>query len=264
MPRIAGSSSHYELALLDGAGSPKGRAVLLPSVTTILKALPKGGLDWWGFKLGVKGTINHARQIGAVLNEGDLDVMTERVYEALKKERQFTPTSQLKKAGGRGTDVHDLAERLFEQGIESLPEPDDVEPEQHGYVQSLVKFHQYLQENFTIEVIAVEVPLFSLEHRFAGTCDLILEIRAKKGKGEPIYVVADFKTSKGIYESHLLQLPAYTTAAIEQGYIPADADVWQWVIRLGANGKYELRMSDCTITDFLAVKRVWEWLESMK
>ena len=53
MGRAAGGGSTYRVAVVDHKGKVRGEGVSLPSVTTILGALPKEGLQWWGYKLGV-------------------------------------------------------------------------------------------------------------------------------------------------------------------------------------------------------------------
>ena len=50
--RNAGDSGFYEFAPLDATGMPKGQSFHLPSVTTILNAVPKW-LQWWGYELGL-------------------------------------------------------------------------------------------------------------------------------------------------------------------------------------------------------------------
>jgi hypothetical protein len=243
MARAAGSSSHYQLAIVDGKGRVRSDTIGFPSVTTILGALPKNGLDWYGYKLGCEAVIDYVEQGGSLK---DLD--GEGLYEALKKAKRITPYTNLKKAGGRGTTIHDLAERLLTTG-----EMGEVPEELQGYATALVDWYTN-EKQYKSEVIAVEAPLFSLSYKYAGTVDAIL-------KRQGHYVVLDFKTSKGIYESHLLQGTAYEAAAREMGIIPPEHPLsYPEVVRLGADGKFEVKQSLFDIEDFLTVQKLWSIL----
>lgn len=214
----------------------------VPSVTTILGALPKGGLEWWGAKLG----LGYAASVG-VTPGTDL----EELYTVYKT-TEFSPHKALKAAGNRGTDVHNVAEQLLKHGrLDDLPTGTKAS---EGYIDALVKWY----DTFDVaswEVIAVEARLFSTEHLYAGTTDFICL------RPDGVYVVGDFKTSKGVYESHLLQTAAYGHAAKEVGLIPYHATVDQQVVRLGEDGECEVVRSVHTIDDFLTVLRVFHLLK---
>jgi hypothetical protein len=216
-----------------------GTETAVPSVTTILGgALPKPGLDWWGYKLGLK-----AAQYLIDRYNGTLPESFDALYEAAKQ-TDHAPHRALKAAGSRGTDVHNVAETLLKTGtLDALPAGTKAD---EGYVDALVKWH----EQFEIgawEIIAVEARLFSTRHLFAGTCDFV----ARKPDG--VYVVGDFKTSAGIHASHLLQTAAYMDAAVECGLIPEGSEIEGQVIRLGIDGDFEVQRSAYTIEDFNCV-----------
>lgn len=256
------------MQIVDQSGRPVGKPVELPSVTTILKAMPKAGMEWWGYKMGleaVKGAVEQGLVDPALLTVDEL-------YEEIKKhgraQKVVTPSNNLKQSASRGTDIHDVAEKLFRG--EPIPGKSQIPQEQHGYIEALLSFHETVINELKMEVVAVEVPLFSLTHRYAGTTDLILRTPSTidSATGEPsvghAYQVIDFKTSKAIYESHTLQSTAYKHAAIEQGYVPEDAICEGTVVRLGEKGKYQLKNSSCSLEDFLDVKKMWEFLDRQK
>lgn len=260
MARAAGDSSHYELAIIDATGVAKGRSVKLPSVTSILKSLPKPGLEWWGLKLGVAGTLTWLKdQTQLEMPPPGADVSAEQittVYEAIKAAKKHTPYAVMKAGGSRGSDIHDLAEKLLTTG--ELPPKNSLDPERLGYAEALWKWWKdngYSHEGF----VAVEEPVFSLVHGYAGTFDGLYEHAEKE-----FYELIDFKTSASIYESHLLQLAAYKAAIYERGWVPENAIVIANAVRLGSDGLYERRTSECELEDFLAVKRVHEFLEVHK
>lgn len=224
-----------------------GEKLTLPSVTTILGSIPKGdGLTWWGFKLGVQAMLHH-------ISTQDPDTYDLDYWYAACKTTDYAPHKALKAAGGRGTAVHLIGENLMKYGrLDELPAGSGASD---GYVDALVKFHSDY-DVASWEVVEVEALLFSEEHRYAGQCDLI----AKRPDG--VYVVADWKTSKGIYESHTIQAAAYEHAAREMGLIPTDAKAENLVVRLGDDGQYEVVRSRHGIEDFLVVKAMYEMLKS--
>lgn len=251
MARIA-TGDHYQLAVINGVGQAVGKTVPLPSVTTILKAVSKGGLEWWGYKMGLLEARRLAKNGDTAIGMMSDDHFYDFVKDLGRKGEAQTPSSALKTAGARGTNIHDIAESFFKEG--RVPGPAEVPEQHHGYVKALASFITWLGD---YELITAETPLFSLDHRYAGTVDLVLQ------QGDR-YVVADFKTSKAIYETHLLQATAYAHAAQEMGLVPPQGPVEAWVVRLGADGTYEVKKSNCAIEDFLGVKKAWEWQQRMK
>lgn len=220
-----------------------------PSVTTILgETMPKGGgMPWWGYKLAcyalLEATQNSRKGIEFLTEHTD----GEELYEALKKRRKVTPHTELKKAGERGTAVHDYAEARIRGELSCMDDatPDPAE-DLAGYLQAADK---WIAErlNGQWEVMAIEQPLISTRYGFVGTADLILR-QTDEVFGDT-YRVADFKSSKAIHASHKLQLAFYEQAARELGLIPADDPCDNLVIRLGADGEYEEQPSHCTLAD---------------
>lgn len=245
MARAAGNSSHYRVGIVDGDGKLRSEAIGFPSVTTVLGALPKGdGLAWWGTKIGVAGVLDCCLQPGFSLDGHDV----ESLYAEVKARKVHTPYIALKEAATRGTTIHDAAETLLRGET-----PKNVAPELQGYIDALQAW--YDEENISNhKMIAIESPLFSLKYGYAGTCDAI-------HKAAFTTYVDDFKTSKAIHDSHLIQGVAYEQAAKEMGIIPWDAQVESRVIRLGIEGDYEIQISPYSLDDFLKVFDVWKLLQ---
>lgn len=250
MGRNAGDSGWYDFAPLDATGQPSGRGFRLPSVTTILDALPKY-LAWWGYRMGAR----EGRRLAT--DPTTTDFTEEQFYEHIKKLGREgtadTPSSTLEDAADRGTDVHAVAERFLKgQDVNLDAVPDD----QKGFVTS---FFKWWDANAG-EVIATEVCVYSLDHRYAGTLDVIVKYAGNK------YMVWDFKTSKDVYANHQLQSAAYLWAAQERGYIPENASVGAGVVSLRKSGNpkpIHVDLSINTLEVFLNVKRTWEWLNEM-
>ena len=265
MGRAAGDSNKYELRIIDKAtGLPVGRGADLPSVTTITKVIPKGdAMTWWGFKLGIKAVADYVVEKDTFPG-GTVDEITEYLYDQFKQEKKLTPKAVMEQGGSKGSNIHEYAEILFDpkRGIPMLPGKSTLPPEEAGRLQSLVDWYhgKHIKAGTApkdMEVIAQEVPVFSLVHDFAGTLDLILRDPANGA-----YYLIDFKTSKGIYFDFLLQVAAYEVAAKERGYLPPDAVCFNTIVRLNpTGGKAHVKQSEYTIEDFLVCQKMRQLLD---
>lgn len=66
----------------------------------------------------------------------------------------------------------------------------------------------------------VEQSVISNIHKFGGRVDLVAPIRYKNNDDHMPFLVVDIKTSKSVYDKHLLQLGGYYIALVEQGIKP--------------------------------------------
>ncbi len=93
-----------------------------------------------------------------------------------------------------------------------------VKPDTGGYQPGEVAkaekcFAKYLawEREHPIKPVMVETPLVSEEFRFGGTPDLLAELGGE-------FVLIDFKTGGGIYESYFCQVAGYRQLLAEQGW----------------------------------------------
>lgn len=179
-------------------------------VTTLIgDGLPKPALVGWAANTTAGYAVDHWAELEELPLSKRLDL--------LKRARYL----DLDQASKRGTEVHDLAEKL------SHGKEVDVPDELAGHVESAVKF----LDEWKPEVILTEAVVASRKWGYAGTFDLLM--RLPDGRT----VLADYKTSRsGIWGETALQLGAY-----------ANADVY-----LGADGA-EQPMSDLGIDSGMAV-----------
>jgi hypothetical protein len=146
-------------------------------------------------------------------------------------------------ASTRGTSVHNAAEVLANTG--TPPSLSDFPETDRGYVQALASWWLDARP----DVIATEVIVASLEHRFAGRFDLLCTINGRR-------CLCDFKTSKKIYPREMFaQLEAYEGASVECGYPPTDDRL---IVRLGEDGTHEVAESCASYGDFLAIKAAFD------
>jgi hypothetical protein len=106
-----------------------------------------------------------------------------------------------------GSIVHKYAEFAADNPHFTLPHSrvicrdEKVSPDQAAQVrQAFTAWQQWAKEN-DFKVTQQEVRLVSEQHLFGGTFDL-MSVRRKR-------CISDYKTSKSLYQSHLVQLAAY-------------------------------------------------------
>jgi hypothetical protein len=245
----------------------------VPSVTTVLGVLDKPALPWWGMTIGVQGVFELIQRgvllINCEANDFDPVVITPEIVDMLT-EHKLTVNHVRDKAGNRGQAVHDAFEAWARTGLK--PDPSIFPDEERGYVEGLLAF---LADVPTIEPLAAEVLVASVEHGFAGRYDIrfrtsephdvVVHRTPKKGpqyrRLAPGIYLGDLKTSKGIYASHSRQLEAYEQASIESGYEPTVA---RGILHVGADGTYEFVRSWATFEDFRVVLDVWQSDQEMK
>ena len=157
----------------------------IPSVTTLLgKGLPKPALPYWAAKSVAEYVVTHEADVEALRRMGDGPMIA-----ALKA----TPWEARDTAAVRGTDIHALAEELI-HGRE-VPVLGDLTP----YVEGYVKWLDLWQPT---PVLTEHIGANRKWH-YAGKFDAILTLP----NGERI--LADWKTSKGVYGEVSAQLAAY-------------------------------------------------------
>jgi hypothetical protein len=110
----------------------------------------------------------------------------------------------MRKAGDEGTQVHEAIENyLLGKKIQMIN--DSGYSNYSTYVwQMILKFHEFWSTHKPT-LLESEIHLFSDEYKFAGTCDLVVEIKGEKW-------LLDIKTSNSLHTSHELQLAAYAQA----------------------------------------------------
>lgn len=198
------------------------------SVTNAISILDKPALRYWFGR-----EIYRAFMADPSLNE----------QEALQ-----APYKKSKDAKSRGTTIHTLIEAYKQTGEVKTDIPDSIKP----YMEA---FKDWLGNNH-VEIVESEKTLYSEKYGYAGTADLIVKIN-----GSGTYVV-DTKTGKDIYPEVALQLSAYKQALEENGTkIDGMAAL---LLETGADdkptGKYKFATQQDYFEEFLACKKLWEWM----
>lgn len=170
----------------------------LTGVTTILSVIAKPALIQWA-----------ANQAIDYIKAYCLKNENEKYYVVQEKELEEARTAHIRKkdsAATKGTTVHEQVETYVNSCIHSHDGNAfiaDVEEGQH----QLSKFIDWAVEN-KVRFLESEKRVYSREHWFAGTVDLVLEIDGKVWIG-------DIKTSNAIYDTHFFQTAGYQIALEE-------------------------------------------------
>lgn len=160
-------------------------------VTTLIgDGLPKPALLPWGIKSVAEYAADHLDRLVEMQPMG-----REALVAALKQ----APYTERDLAAKRGTEVHNLAEKLI-HGLEV-----DVPEELAGHVDSCVRF----LDTWKLAPVLVESVVASRRWNYAGTLDVVAD---RPGAPRAIF---DYKTARsGIYGETALQLAAYAHAEV--------------------------------------------------
>lgn len=166
----------------------------VPGVTSVLNMLPKGFLKFWASKVTAEKAVEHLGEIVSIAMR-DPDAAIDFLKRA--------PDRFTKNAAVKGTDVHDIYERLA-RGEEIARVHPDLQP----YVDV---YHGFVTQ-YEPEFLFLEGTVWSETHGYAGSFDFIAWI-TDPDTGERVLVIGDWKTTRsGVHEEVALQLTAYKNA----------------------------------------------------
>jgi hypothetical protein len=242
--RLVASTGRFHTYSLDGKR--------VPGVTTITGALDKGGLANAAAREVAVWAAVHADEVATMGPQEWIQVASgaaRRVWDISRDQ---------------GTALHTIAQRLVwgepvpDEDEDGLPWPEDVA----RMGEQVARF----MDAWEVDPILVEAPVFHETHRWAGTLDLVADL--KDGNRWLI----DYKTSaSGIWHETALQVCAYGNAthvqigergpgrpAVDQLMTPVDRygalwvrpDMWQLV---------PLNVKRDTYQVFRALQRVQAW-----
>ncbi len=194
----------------------------LTGVTTILGTIAKPQLIPWAARMAVE----HIEREVAILvsDSGDnwMTVLSQKWSEILTTAK----SAHAKKRDTRateGTDTHAEVEKYVRMMIDQSGGVAQPEPE----MENIQPFIGWACKN-NVKFLLSEKRVFSKEHFYAGTLDIVLE---KDGKT----LIADIKTGKAIYPTYYYQMAGYQICLEEMGE-KIDGAV---VLRLGEDGSFE-------------------------
>ena len=213
----------------------------VPGVTTILGVLDKPAIPKWAAGQVAEYVADNPDGIEHLRNMGRGPMV-----DALKR----LPWERRDQAGVRGTDVHDIAERIVNGAEVDVPE--------HlvGHVESCLAF----MDDWQIRPVLVEAVVGSRAHQYAGKLDLV----ADHARGPR--AIFDYKTTaSGIYKETAFQNAAYAFAEFhgENGDEKPMADVGieaSFGVHVRADGYdvYPLAYGADVHDEFLCIRRAFD------
>ena len=166
------------------------------SVTSILSIMEKGGLMPWAKNIA----LNHQQQCVEAAFKGErlLD------WKEIKKEAIKAPDADRDKKGARGTRIHNVIERELNGGNITAELKEDAK-----LTAIIMQVRKWIKES-NLKPLLVEAYLISKKHLYAGAVDLVA--RQETPEHGKQLILVDFKTGKGVYDTHTWQLAAYANA----------------------------------------------------
>ena len=173
----------YVVDLFNLEGKLGSYRTVFPSVTTEIE----GQLRNFGMEKWKDGWIKRGldKYVGQVLDTGMIDeILTSHTNEAQTSAKL-------------GTQVHTYIDRLLkDEDVNDIP--DQLEPAIQGFLKWRRKYIDW-------EYIGSELGVYSMKYSVAGTIYALFN--TPDG-----YVIVDWKTSSGIYDSHAIQVSVYAEA----------------------------------------------------
>lgn len=127
----------------------------------------------------------------------------------------------MRRAGKEGTQVHEAAEKLVEG--EEVTWMDDYGRAKYSQIvwEMILKFGDFWK-TYKPELISSEQFVWSDEHKFAGTADIVCKMNGE------VWLI-DIKTSNSIHKSYDLQLASYAKGLEESRGIKIDRTAILWL-----------------------------------
>jgi hypothetical protein len=227
---------------------------LFPSVTHILGAVNKPALIPWAAKQEREAVSEAATALYGELSAGGQPYPASWFAAALAAKLGTVKAHQrtLAKAGDIGTEAHQAIEWLLRTalGAEAGPKPVISAPARIA-VQAFKAWALEVQ----LKPILIERIVYSKQHRYAGTLDLLARVNG-------VLTMIDFKTGKAVYAEAHLQAAAYGAALLEMGYRePAQSLIVRLPKVAGDPPVEVVPVADpaALLPVFLATRQLWEW-----
>lgn len=178
-----------------------GRPV--PNVTKITGVIDKPALQYWA----VNETLAFLGK-----NWRPKTAYTPAQIKAILADAKTARYRTSEKALNIGKLAHDWLERYVKARTLHYPAPEMPE---YKPVRASVQSYLDWEKTRKITYWSSERKVYSRVYHYGGTCDVVLDLEGRT-------VVADFKTSGGIYPEYFLQVAAYAQAVAEEDAVAID------------------------------------------
>lgn len=164
----------------------------------------------------------------------------------IAKQIQMAPRRNKENAGDIGTKVHEHIENYLQ--YETEPKiPLDAKEEQNAY--NCFK-DWYDTIGYELKVESLERKVYSKKYNYTGTTDALFTYNKE-------YIIYDWKTSSGIFHSHLLQVTGYAMALEEELGIQINKGVIANFPKKGRKKLYEFDIDSTMRENFLACLKLY-------
>ncbi len=214
----------------------------LPSVTGVCSVISKPALIGWAVKMTAQH-VERTLRPGVALDE----VQIAGLVRDAKRARYRTSDEAL--------DIGSIVHKWIEADCAGQKPDMPINEKARNSIESWLEW----KERMKLEVMASEFRVYSREHAYVGTADLDIVVQGRR-------VLADIKTSKGIYPEYHLQTAAYMAARQEEN--PDNRYDGRAVVRVPKNGgpidvawraDFEADMGA-----FLGALSIWNWQRKEK
>jgi hypothetical protein len=228
-----------------------------PSVTTILSSIAKPALVAWSAKVEREMVLEASAKL--YLDVQTTEKMSEigwRTALADRLGKMKASQKELQKASEIGSQAHEWIEHNIKAQLMHDVGPCPVISDA---AMLAVGAWERWRNSVKFKPLLCEQPVWSHEHRYAGTMDLLAEINGTT-------TLLDWKTGKAVYAEAKLQNAAYRHALREMGL----ADVMDGMIvrlpKIEGDPDFEvvpvIEHEDALMEVFLQVRGLWEWLNA--
>lgn len=202
----------------------------LKSVTGVLGVIAKPALISWAAKMA-------AQTFEAEILRRGKDAFRPEVLHEIAELAKNAHRKTAGDAADLGTEIHAILDAIIHGKEPELVRPELVEP--------TAAFKAYRLQS-DIEIVATEIAVASLQHRFGGRIDWIGYSKARGG-----WLIGDWKTSNALYGEHALQAGGGYALAAEEMFgieIPAAE-----IVRFAKKPPYESEARP--VVDIVAAKQ---------
>ncbi len=246
----------------------------LPSVTTILQIVGKPALINWAAnverEMVMEAAANLYEDVAGTPKMSRLGWLTS-LQQRLGTEK--ANKKLLERAGDIGSQVHALIEWTMRTKLLQKVGPSPAITDQ---AQWAFQAWEHWRDSIDLRPIAIEQTVWSEEHGYAGTMDLLAELNGDVTatdylSGEHVthsfretLAVIDWKSGKRIYQESFLQNAAYRHAIREMGHGDPKVGLIVRLPKVATDPTFDVMWCPDeteSFDNFLHAKRLWEWAQ---
>ncbi len=217
----------------DGSRTYAWQGETFPSVTTILRSVPKPALMYWAARKAAEKAVELTRagELAASLHAGEERQVIDILRNACWEHRDD--------AADTGSAVHRAIERAIIHGDDP-----DFTPDMSDVARPRFEAFRAFEARYQPVWEAAEATVYNRTHGYAGTFDALARISGRR-------FLIDVKTGKNVYPEFALQLAAYARG--------------EWIGLAGAGGGFGAEEMEMPRVDGAAVlllrPRSWRLVE---